>query len=73
MVEVKAQRKSDEYDSPWKDMIETYLKEFLSFFFPEVAENIDWDKGFKFLDKELRKIVRDANLGKRFADKLIEV
>ncbi|MBF0119860.1 MAG: hypothetical protein HQK79_13580 [Desulfobacterales bacterium] len=71
--EHKSKQERDDYDSPWKDMIENYLKDFLYFFFPKVAENIDWEKGYKFLDNELRKVVRDAKLGKRLADKLIEV
>ncbi len=31
------------------------------------------EKGFEFLDKELRRVVRDAELGKRFVDKLVKI
>jgi len=36
---------SDDYDSPWKDILEAYFREFTEFFFPEVAEGIDWKRG----------------------------
>ncbi|MDM8516750.1 hypothetical protein QUF76_11160 [Desulfobacterales bacterium HSG16] len=64
---------TDEYDSPWKEILETYFRDFVEFFFPEVAQGIDWKKGYTFLDKEFQKAVRDAKLGTRFADKLVQV
>ncbi len=60
-------------DSVWKEAIETYFEEFLSFFFPNIAKDIDLEKGYEFLDKELQKIVQDSELGKRWADLLIKV
>ena len=60
-------------DSVWKEAIETYFEEFLNFFFPDIAKDIDLEKGCEFLDKELQKIVRDSELGKRWADLLIKV
>ena len=64
---------TDEYDSPWKEIIETYFKGCIEFFFPNAAKEIDWTKGYTFLDKELQKIVRDASLGRRYVDKLVKV
>lgn len=66
-------KESDDYDSPWKKILETYFQEFMSFFFPVAAEGIDWSREYTFLDKELQQIVRDAELGKRLADKLVQV
>ena len=63
----------DEYDSPWKEAIDTYFEEFMAFFFPEAQVDIDWSRGYEILDTELKQVVRDANLGKRLADKLIKV
>ena len=63
----------NDYDTPWKDVLEAYFKEFLEFFFPDAARDVDWGRGYRFLDKELRQVVRDAELGKRFADKLIQI
>jgi len=34
---------------------------------------IAWTQGQEFLDKELQKVVRDADLGRRYADKLVKV
>ncbi len=64
---------NDEYDSPWKEAIETYFQECLEFFFPVAAEAINWERGYTFLDKELQQVVRDAELGQRFVDKLVQV
>ena len=64
---------SDDYDSPWKEILEEYFQDFLVFFFPEIACEIDWEKGHTFLDKELQQVVRDAELGRRLADKLVQV
>ncbi len=62
-----------EYDSPWKDILQTYFKEFMQFFFPAAHDEIDWTKKPEFLDKELKEAVRDAELGRRFADKLVKL
>ena len=64
---------TDEYDSPWKDVLERYFTEFMAFFFPAAHADIDWSKGYESLDTELQQIVRDAEAGKRLADKLIKV
>ncbi len=34
---------------------------------------IEWSRSFEFLDKELQQVVRDAELGRRLADKLVKV
>ena len=63
----------DDYDSSWKDILELYFAEFMAFFFPQAHADIDWSCGYESLDSELQKIVRDAELGKRLADKLMSV
>lgn len=62
-----------DYDSPWKQVLERYFASFTAFFFPDVHAGVDWDRGYEFLDKELQRVVRDAALGRRYADKLIKV
>jgi SOS response regulatory protein OraA/RecX len=62
-----------EADSGWKEAIEIYFKQFLSFFFPIIYDEVDLEKGYQFLDKELEKIVKASMIGKRFADKLVKV
>ncbi|MCA1596239.1 MAG: hypothetical protein LC772_07425, partial [Chloroflexi bacterium] len=63
----------DEYDSPWKLMLERYFPSFLAFFFPLVYKDIDWARSYEFLDTELKEVVRDARLGRRLVDKLVKV
>jgi hypothetical protein len=63
----------DDYDSPWKEAVEHYFSEFMAFYFPEAFVEIDWSKEHVFLDQELRAVVQDAELGKRFVDKLVRV
>lgn len=67
-----SQQKTD-YDSPWKQVLETYFKDFVGFFFPQAHADIDWTKGYEFLDKELQQVVRNAELGRREVDKLVKV
>lgn len=54
-------------------MIERYFREFIAFFFPDAHRDIDWTRGYSFMDKELRQVARDARLGRRLADKLVKV
>ncbi len=63
----------DAYDSPWKEILEVYFQDFMQFFFPQIHQDIDWSQGYDFLDQELQQVVRDADLGKRLADKLVKV
>lgn len=66
------QQRTD-FDSPWKEVLEVYFRDFLAFFFPQIHTEVDWSQGYEFLDTELQQVVRDAELGKRFADKLVKV
>jgi hypothetical protein len=63
----------NDFDSPWKEALEQALPDFLALFFPEAHAGIDWRRGYRFRDKELQQVVRDAELGRRYADKLAEV
>ena len=60
-------------DTPWKQILECYFPQFMEFFFPEAYREIDWSKGFDFLDSELQQVTRDAETGKRIVDKLVKV
>ncbi len=61
------------YDSPWKDILEIYFQDFIKFFFPFVYSEIDWTKPIEFLNKELKQVTRDAEVGRRYADTLVKV
>ncbi|OCQ90737.1 cytosolic protein [Oscillatoriales cyanobacterium USR001] len=62
-----------EFDSPWKDILELYFADFIQFFLPVAYTEINWERPPEFLDKELQKVVRDAELGRRLVDKLVKV
>jgi len=50
-----------------------YFKEFIDFFFREMAADVDWSREHVFLDKELQQVAREAALGRRYVDKLVRV
>jgi hypothetical protein len=64
---------TDDYDSPWKEAVELYFPEFMAFYFPEAHACFDWSQGYTFLEQELRSVIHDAALGKRFVDKLAQM
>lgn len=71
--EIKEMAHRDDYDSPWKEILSAYFQEFMAFFFPEIAREIDWSMGYELLDKELRQITRESEIGLRLADRLVKV
>ena len=62
-----------DYDGAWKELLEVYFQPFLEFCFPEATRRVDWRQPVVFLDQELQEVVRDAELGKLRADKLVRV
>ncbi len=63
----------EEYDSPWKEALDLLLEPFIEFFFPDIHPRIDWSRGYEALDAELEQIIKEAEFGKRLADKLYRV
>jgi hypothetical protein len=62
-----------EYDSPWKEFLDHYLKAFLEFSFLELHDEIDWSYEVVMRDKELQQIAPESESGSRIVDKLAEV
>jgi len=62
-----------EHDSAWKEVLEKLFEDFLSFFFPKIHQDIDFSRGFEFLDNELQQIAVESETGKRIIDKLAKV
>ncbi|TAE17098.1 MAG: hypothetical protein EAZ95_07005 [Bacteroidetes bacterium] len=60
-------------DILWKGIIEDLFDDFLPYFFPDLSQEIDFQAGFEFLDKELDTLLPEAEAGKRNADKLVKV
>jgi hypothetical protein len=71
--ETPVRAESDDFDSPWKEALERFFAEFIDLFFPHAHREIDWSRGYDFLDQELQAVVRDAELGRRWADRLVRV
>jgi hypothetical protein len=64
---------SDDYDSPWKQVLEFYLEEFLAFCFPIVHAGIAWSANYEWQDRELQLVAPDSERGSQAVDKLVEV
>ncbi len=60
-------------DKPWEYIVDIYFEEFMVFFFPAVHKQIDWSRGYEFMEKELQKVVKDAKMNRHLADKLVKV
>ncbi|OPX25764.1 MAG: hypothetical protein B1H02_00625 [Candidatus Latescibacteria bacterium 4484_107] len=60
-------------DELWKDVIESLFPQFLHFFAPDLAQDVNWDKGYEFLDKEFHQIVPESAESARYVDRLIKV
>ncbi|MDJ0733529.1 MAG: DUF4351 domain-containing protein [Nostocaceae cyanobacterium] len=67
------ERERADLDSPWKEILEAYFPQAMQFFFPQTAALINWERPHEFLDKEFQQIVRQAQQGRRYADKLVKV
>jgi hypothetical protein len=67
------ERERADNDSPWKEILEAYFPQAMQFFFPQTAALINWERPHEFLDKEFQQIAREAELGRRYADKLVKV
>lgn len=63
----------NDFDSPWKDAIQQYLRAFLGLCFPRVEARIDWSREPEFLEQELRALTSDSELGTQYVDQLIRV
>jgi hypothetical protein len=62
-----------DYDSPWKEALDAYFEPFLALLFPAVHAQIDWSRGHEAMDKEFQQVVREAEVGRRYVDKLVRV
>jgi hypothetical protein len=41
------------FDSPWKEILGAYFREFMLFFFPDIENEIDWEKGYTPISAKL--------------------
>jgi hypothetical protein len=61
------------YDLPWKTALTHAFRDFMAFFFPDIAAEIDWRRRPRFRDKELAGVSMSGEADSRVADKLVEV
>jgi hypothetical protein len=61
-----------DYDSPWKDAIQQYLRPFLELCFSHVERELDWSRAPEFLEQELRESIPGADLGPQRVDQLVK-
>ncbi|WP_236739124.1 transposase [[Phormidium ambiguum] IAM M-71] len=62
-----------DYDSAWKEALTVYFEPFMAFCFADAHTDINWERGYETLDTELQEVIRDAEIGRRLADKLVKV
>ena len=73
MINHDSQNQMTEYDSPWKEILKIYFKEFIEFYLPEAYDGINWQRDPEFLDKELDRITKEAQAINRRVDLLVKV
>lgn len=61
------------FDDPWKKIVPALFDQFLAFFAPEAAAEIDWERPPEFLDKELRRVAKGLHKRHITADFLVRV
>jgi predicted transposase YdaD len=62
------------YDMLWKSMIEDIMADLLLFVDPDIDKELDLDRGFEFVDKELVEVYPEAGRSNsRVVDKLVKV
>ena len=62
-----------DYDSPWKEALDAFFELFLELFLPAAHADIDWGRQWESLDKELQQVAPEAEIGRRYVDKLVKV
>ncbi len=62
-----------DFDSAWKETLDTLFEPFMAFFFPDAYREIDWTQPHDPLEQELREITPASEQGRRVADKLVKV
>ncbi|MDM7461283.1 MAG: cytosolic protein, partial [bacterium] len=62
-----------DYDSPWKEFLTVFFRQFIGLVLPELHEMIDWSHPIQFLDNELRRLTPRSETGRLYTDRLVKV
>jgi hypothetical protein len=73
MPNPSTEKDSGDFDSPWKEAIQQFLRDFLAYCFPQAEAGIDWAREPEFLEQELRALVPEAEVGRQQVDQLVRV
>lgn len=49
-------QQQDEYDSPWKEVLERYFQQFMGFFFPQAHALINCSQPYQSLDNGFQQV-----------------
>ncbi|MBI4881467.1 MAG: hypothetical protein HY812_17665 [Planctomycetes bacterium] len=63
----------DDFDGPWKDVLERFFHEFIEFCAEDVSQAIDWSEEVVFLQQELAALVPEEDGRKGIVDVLAQV
>ncbi|MFH0924321.1 MAG: hypothetical protein V1872_01595 [bacterium] len=66
-------KKKQKSDILWKGIIEDLFQDFLIFFMPDIYIDVDFSRGYDFLDKELAILFPESEERQRYIDKLVKV
>ncbi len=69
----REKRRRDDFDGPWKEVLERFFREFLEFCAGDVAQAVDWSVPVVFLQQELAALVPEGAGGKGIVDVLAQV
>ncbi|MFM7213975.1 MAG: hypothetical protein ACKO3H_03745 [Verrucomicrobiota bacterium] len=64
---------NSDFDGAWKETAEFFLPSLTELVLPELAAQIDWNRGFEFLDSELRSLFPETGTGRQHVDKVVRV
>ena len=69
----KKGKERSQADNLWKEVLDDFLERFMLLTFEDYHAEIDWDKGYLSLDKEMIEVSEQAGFGSQSADKLFKV
>jgi ribA/ribD-fused uncharacterized protein len=70
--EDEKKEKENPEDRMWEEFVEQDFQQFMEFFFSDIYKEIDFTKKVAFLDKELERIIKDGEVWKGTAQKLVK-
>jgi hypothetical protein len=63
----------NDFDGPWKEVLDLYLEDAIALFFADAHRDIDWSRGYEGLETELQQVAPEGERGAQAVDKLIKV